>query len=214
MLICLYAFMVIRLDALMITWPHVCMLWCLHVFTSLITHLSKCFDNCMVLCSHVWLLTHSYVLMITCSHAHMPWWSHDPMLKCFDDHMLPYSHALMILYPHAYMIWSLMLTCIDIHMFDIHTRVHTWIMIWIYAWMLKWTCNWMFVRTNALTIVLECWGDGVVRGLCTLMLKCSYACVHTHQYALILICLYTPMLKRLYVQLIITPSRYLYINSH
>ena len=91
------------------------------------------------------LLTFDFALMIKCSHNTF---FKDHMLLCltslmfthFDDRMLPSLYALMstcdlpvchlshligrfdgylLIYSNALM------TCVDVHMFDIHTRVHT-----------------------------------------------------------------------------------------
>ena len=103
-------------------------------------------------------------------------------------------------------------TYIDIHMFHIHTHVHT------LGWRLKWSCNCMFLCSNALTTMLECWGNWAVRGMCVLgcfnahmllcscacilpltclyalMLKCSHTHTHTHTYAWRMMCLWSWML--------------------
>ena len=111
----------------MLSWSHACMFTCF-------------VDN---------LLTFVFALMIKCSHVYLLWWSHALMFTCFDDRVLLRLHALMItcpltympLFSYARMLWWLlaymfkcfdncMLTCIDIHKFNIHTYVHT-----------RWSCN-------------------------------------------------------------------------
>jgi len=142
-LTCLYAFMVISLDALIITWPHAHKLWCLHVLTCLIAHMSKCFDDCMLYVHMLWCV------MFDCWQAQMLCWSRAFILTCFDDPMPPCLHALMIACSYAHLYWYS-------HVWYQHTCEHTWMMVWLYAWRLKWTCSWTFMWTNALTIVLEC----------------------------------------------------------
>ena len=110
-----------------------------------------CFDARMLLCLHALTITYPYtcipprsyiwIWMLWWSYAHMPLCSHiltclpAHMSTCFNDSMLPCSHALMFTYSHAYMLWwfhaymlwwshAPMVTCIDIHTFDIHTHVH------------------------------------------------------------------------------------------
>ena len=129
MLPCLYAPTQICLDALMITCWHALMLSCSHILTCLPTHMSTRFNDRMLPCSHDWFLTcldthmfecsHIHALIITCSYAHMPWWSLAPMLTCFNDAplnicidgcMLSWSHALIFKYlisTHMYTWWCL-----------------------------------------------------------------------------------------------------------
>ena len=137
MFTCFDACMLLCLHALTITFPYACipprsyiwiwMLWwsyahmplCSHILTCLPADMSTCFNDSMLPCSHA--------LIPTCLNAHM--------LTCPNDHMLPCSHALMFTYSYAYMLWwshaymlwwshAPMVTCIDIHMFNIHTHVH------------------------------------------------------------------------------------------
>ena len=129
MLTCLYAPTQICLDALMITCWHALMLSCSHILTCLPTHMSTRFNDRMLPCSHDWFLTcldthmfecsHTHALIITCSYAHMPWWSLAPMLTwfndaplniCIDGCMLSWSHALIFKYlisTHMYTWWCL-----------------------------------------------------------------------------------------------------------
>ena len=129
-----------HLDAHLLDWSHAWML------TSLNAHTLTCFDNHMLAHMPFWsYATMPHVLMITCSHAHIHWYSH-------------------VSYPY---------TC-----------AHTWLMIYLYAWRLKWSCNCTFLCSNALTTMLECWGNWGVKGMCTWVLQCLYAFV--------LMCLYSP----------------------
>ena len=99
------------------------------------------------------MLICSDTFMITCSYVHMLCWSHASMFTCLDNSMLPCLHAFIIAYPlacmpsssNAWTLWWLptpmlkcfndcMLTCVDIHMFEIHTHVHTcgsWNVYWL-----------------------------------------------------------------------------------
>ena len=79
------------------------------------------------------------------------------------------------------------------------------------AWRLKWSCSSTFLCLNALTIVLECWDDREIRGMCTWMLKYSYACtlswsrtcmftcfadnLQSFDFPLMIICSYVYLLK-------------------
>ena len=177
---CLCALMFIRLDILMITCSHARMLLCTHVLTCLACHMCTwkiifshthtwmltCLIDHMLGCSQAWMLTRLHALIITCSQAHMPFWSYATM-----------PHVLMITCSHAHIHWYS-------HVSYPHTCAHTWLMIYHYAWRLKWSCNCTFLCSNALTTMLECWGNWAVRDMCTWVLQCSYAFV--------LMCLYSP----------------------
>ena len=142
--------------------------------------MSVSFDDHMLLCSLALMFICSYVHLLWCSHAsiftrfddRMLWWSHAHlpvcfhahMLWCFDDYMFLCSNAFLIAYSHA-----LIFTClISTHMF---THLDDEMSI---GFRFKWMCSWMFVRSNALTILLECWGHWEIRGMCTWVLKCLY----------------------------------------
>ena len=132
-LLCSHAFMMV--------FSYVYMLWqqmstCLNalmlIFRRLIwldSYMLKCFIDYEHLCSHATMMECFFIYMLWWSHAHLhvcplacmpsrsyawtPWWLPTTILKCFDDCML---------------------TCIDIHMFDIHTHVHTlgwWNVYWL-----------------------------------------------------------------------------------
>ena len=125
----------------MLSWSHACM------FTCFVDNLLTFVFALMIKCSHVYLLWWSHAL--TCFDVHMLLCSHTLIFTHFDDRVLPCLHTLMItcpltcmpLFSYAWMLWWLlaymfkcfddcMLTCTDIHKFDIHTHVHTW-----------WSCN-------------------------------------------------------------------------
>ena len=46
----------------------------------------------------------------------------------------------------------------------------------------------MLLSSNTLTILLECWGDWEIRGMCTWVFKCSYACRLSWSHASIFTC--------------------------
>ena len=143
------------LHTLIIKCPHACVLLCSQVLTCLACHMCKwkiVFSH-----AHSWMLTcliahmlrmptclNAYILlgvltlMITCCQAHMPCWSYATML-----------HVLMITCSYAHIHWYS-------HVSYPYTCAHTWLMICLYSWRLKWSCSYTFVRSNALTIVLEC----------------------------------------------------------
>ena len=173
MVTCMYTPMLICLDTLMITCSYTGMLSCLHVLTCLVSH--KFFHAHMLGCSLAWLLTCLDSHMFECSHVHMLWWSHAPICTC------PYALSLTIACSHSLTLWwsptpmltrfnypmlpcsyPLMITfCLThIHWYSFvwypYTRAHTWMMIYLYAGKLKWLCNWTFMRSIALTIVIEC----------------------------------------------------------
>ena len=192
----------------MITYFYVYMFWYSH------TSIIKCIDNHMLLFLHALTRTCPFAYMRWCSYAWTLLWLDAPMLTCFIDHMYLSSHAMMITFFHVYMLWwshahlhvwlrAHMLGCFDdylllfwnasmtdaymhwySHVWYLHTCSHTWIMKCLLARRLKWSCSRMFVRLNALTIVLECWDDWVIRSMCTLVLKCSYECMRSWSHAL------------------------------
>ena len=139
-LTCVLAFTIICSHMYLLRWSH--------------TFMFTCFDIHMLLCSHALMIisTCLYALMlicldtfmIGCSFVNMLRWSHAFKFIYHDDRVLPHLHTLVITCPltcmpsslYAWTLWCLptpilkcfndrMLTCIDIHMFDIHTHVHT-----------------------------------------------------------------------------------------
>ena len=88
---------------------------------------------CMFTCLVDNLQSFDFPLMIKCSYVYLLKWSLAPMFMFFDDHMpftcMPsFSYDWMLWWLLAHMFKCLidcMLTCVDIHMFDIHTQVHT-----------------------------------------------------------------------------------------
>ena len=107
----LYAFELICLDSLMITYPYVEMLC---MFTCLIDHVLTYVLALTIIFSHVYLLSWSYVSRFTYFDVHMLLYSHaliithTSMFTCFDNHM-----------PHFYMLWREhfhLLICLNAHM--------------------------------------------------------------------------------------------------
>ena len=106
----LYAFKLICLDSLMITYPYIEMLC---MFTCLIDHVLTYVLAFTIIFSHFYLLSWSYVsrftyfdvLMVLSSHALII--THTSMFTCFDNHM-----------PHVYMLWREhfhLLICLNAH---------------------------------------------------------------------------------------------------
>ena len=195
--------------ALTIICSHIYMLYREHVHfpISLNAHMLKqCFD-CMLLCSHA--------LLVTCFYVYIPWWWNASMSTCFDDNMHTFLSAfklicldaLMITYScieihwllHAYMHWYS-------HVCYPHTFAHSWMMKCLLVQRLKWSCRWTFVPLNALTIVLECWGDWEVRSICTWLLKFSYAwmllCEQASSHDHMVICSHALLITHSYLLLL------------
>ena len=133
------------LNAKVIGWEEVCVLVCFNVH--------------MVLCSY------ACIFPLTYSQAHVPCWSYATM-----------PHVLMITCSYAHIHWYSFVSYP-------YACAHTWLMIYLYAWRLKWSCNCTFLCLNALTIVLECWGNWEVRGMYTWVLQCLYAFVLMYLYS-------------------------------
>ena len=101
------------------------------------TSIFKCFDDHMPTCLYALMLIYSDTFMIECSYVNMLCWSHAFNFTC--------PIACMPLSSYAWTLWWLptpilkcfddsMLTCINIHMSDIHTHVHTirwWNVYWL-----------------------------------------------------------------------------------
>ena len=138
--------------------------------------MSTCFDDHMLLFYHA--------LMFTCFYVNVFQWSYAPMSTCFDDHkpiclyvfmlicldalMITHSYIEMLWLLHAHMHWYS-------HVWYPYTCAHSCVMKCLLARRLKWSCRRTFMPLNALTIVLECWGDWEIRSICTWLLKCLYA---------------------------------------
>ena len=147
------------LFALLITCSHVYLIWWSQttIFICFNDHMLQCSHASMIKCFHVYMPWWSYAPMSTCFDDHIltcryafiltvligfndrlfPC-SHAWKLKCLIAHMLGCQHVWMFTHSHALVItWSIapMFTCIDIHMFDIHTYVHT--LVWWYVYMLE-----------------------------------------------------------------------------
>ena len=141
------------------------------------------------------MLAWSHALMLI---AHMLGWSYAPMLTCLEDHMLPFSLALSITCSMLTCFNDPMLTCFDDRILYVHMHwyslvwypyiyTHTWMMICLYPWSLKRSCSWTFVCLNTLRIVLECWGNFVVRGMCTWK-KNAHMLAWSHAHILVYSC--------------------------
>ena len=174
--------------------------FCVHMFWYSHTSLITCFDYRILLCLHALTRTCPVAYMPRCSYAQILLWLDVPMLTCFVDHMYLSSHAMMIECFHVYMLWwshGHLTVCLRFHlpghfndylllfwnasMFDTymhwylhiwypHTYAHTWMIKCQFAQRLKWTCSTMFVHSNALKIMLECWDDREIRGMYTWVL--------------------------------------------
>ena len=150
----------------------------------------------------------------------MPQWRSASIFTCFDDHMPTCLYAfelicldgLMITYSYFEILWWLH---VHLHWYSLvwypRTCAHTLMMKCLLAWRLKWSCSRTFLCLNALTIVLECWDDREIRGMCTWVLKYSYACtlswsrtcmftcfadnLQSFDFPLMIICSYVYLLK-------------------
>ena len=96
--------------------PLAYMPWCSCARTILWLHASMFtwFVYHMLLCS--------YNSMIECFHVYILWWSQAYFPVPLRSHMLGYFNDYLLL---CWNYFVHMLTCIDIHMFDIKTQVHT-----------------------------------------------------------------------------------------
>ena len=141
----------LSLHTLTITCPLGCMPWCSYartllwlyalMFTSFVDHLLLCSLAMMIECFPVYMLWWSHACYLVCLQAHM--------LGHFDDYLLLYWNDLIIACSHA-----LIFTCL------ISTQcAHILMTKCLLGQRLKWSCNRMFVYSNALMIVLDCWGD-------------------------------------------------------
>ena len=92
-------------------------------------NMSTCLNALMLICSDTFMIESYYVNMLC--------WSHAMMIECFHVYVLWWSHAWKLWWlptPVLKCVTNSMLTCIDIHMFDIHTHVHTlgwWNVYWL-----------------------------------------------------------------------------------
>ena len=104
----MYALILIRSDTFKI-----CMLQCSQALLMTCFYVLTYFNDRMLLCLHAFIITCPLTNIPSCSYAWTLWCLPAPMFKCFD-----YSIH----------------TCIDIHMFDIHTHKHTfgwWNVYWL-----------------------------------------------------------------------------------
>ena len=152
----------------MITCFYVHMFWYSH--TSMIT----CYDNHMLLCLHALTRTCPFAYMPWCSYAWTLLWLDAPMLTCFVDHMYLSSHFTMITCFHVYMLWwshTHLLYDFELIHENINSYEHQ---------------SLKHFKIGALKIMLECWDDWVIWGMCTLVLKCSYECTLSWSHALLI----------------------------
>ena len=110
----------------------------------------------------------------------MPTYLYAFELICLDALIITYSYFEILQWSHANMHWYS-------HVWYPHTCAHTWMMKCLLAWRLKWSCSWTFLCSNALTIVLECWDDWEIGGMCAWVLNYSYACMLSWSHA----CMFT-----------------------
>ena len=124
----------------------------------------------MFTCHNDGVLLYLHALMITCPLACMPTCLYAFEIICLDALMITYYYFEMLRWLHAHMHWYS-------HVWYPYTCTHTWMMKCLLARRLKWSCSSKFLCSNVLTIVLECSDGWEIRGMCTWMLKCSYACI-------------------------------------
>ena len=117
------------------------------------------------------------------------------MSTCFANRMPTYLYAIILLW-----LGALMITCSYVQrLWWLHAHLHWYSQVWyphtsadtmivkcLYSWRHKWSCYRMYVHSNSLTIVLECWGDYEIKGMCTWVLKCSYACMFSWSHSCLL----------------------------
>ena len=143
---CLYAFELISLDSLMITYPYLEMLC---TFTSLIDHVLTYVPALTIIFSHVYLLSESYVSRFTYFDVHILLYSHaliithTSMFTCFVDHMLLCSHASMIVCSNVYVLWWSHVhlpVCLQAHMLGLIDDYLPLCWIALYVHMTYWSC--------------------------------------------------------------------------
>ena len=140
MFTCMYAFELICLDSLMITYPYVEMLC---MFTCLIDHVLTYVLALTIIFSHVNLLSWSYVSRFTYFDVHMLLYSNDliithtsmftcfdiicPMCICFDENISTCLFVLMLICLNTFLIarsfdhmllysYALLITCFYVRM--------------------------------------------------------------------------------------------------
>ena len=170
----LYTSELICLDLPMIIYPDIEML-CL--FTCLIDH----------------VLTYLLALMIIFSHVYLLSWSYVSRFTYFDVHLLLHSHALIITHPF-------MLTCFDNHM------PHVYILWWEHFHLLRClnahmpehfliACSYVHMHCWSHASMFTCLDDSMLPCLHTLRITCPLACMPSNSYAWTHWWLPTPMLK-------------------
>ena len=158
----------------MITYPYVEMLC---MFTSLIDH----------------VLTYVLALMIIFSHVYLLSWSYISRFTYFDVHILLYSQALIIttlLCSHVLIIICPMSICFDE---KISTCLCVLILICLNTFLIACSYGHMLCWSHA--PMFTCLNDSMVPCLHTLLITCPLACMPSSSYAWTHWWLPSPMLK-------------------
>ena len=153
---CLYAFNLICLDSLMITYPYVEML-------------------CMFTCLTDHVLTYVLALTIIFSHFYLLSWSNVSRFTYFDVHMVLYSHALIITH-------TSMFTCFDNHMPHVYIlwREHFHLLMCQFAHMPEHfliACSYVHMLCWSHASMFACLDDSMLPCLHTLRITCPLACI-------------------------------------
>ena len=152
----LYTSELICLDLPMIIYPDIEML-CL--FTCLIDHVLTYLLALMIIFSHVYLLSWSYVSSFTYFDVHILLYSyaliitHTSMFTCFDNHM-----------PYVYMLWREhfhLLMCLNAHMPE-HFLI---------------ACSFVHMICWSHSSVFTCIDDSMLPCLPALLITCPLACM-------------------------------------
>ena len=96
------------------------------------------------------------------------------MSTCLNTHMLLCSHFLTFTYFYVHMLWwshTHLLYDFELIHENINSYEHQ---------------SLKHFKIGALKIMLECWDDWVIWGMCTLVLKCSYECTLSWSHALLI----------------------------
>ena len=138
------------------------------LYASMLICLDTFMDVPMLTCFVDHMYLNSHAMMIECFHVYMLWWSHGHLTVCLRFHLPGHFNDYLLLFWNAsmfdtYMHWYL-------HIWYPHTYAHTWMIKCQLAQRLKWMCSTMFVHSNVLKIMLECWDDQEIRGMYTWVL--------------------------------------------
>ena len=158
----LYAFELICLDSLMITYPYVEML-------------------CMVTCLIYHVLTYELALTIIFSHFYLLSWSYVSRFTYFDVHMLLYSPALIITH-------SSMFTCFDNHMPYVYLLwlEHFHLLMCLNALVPEHfliACSYVRMLCWSHASMFTCLEDSMLPCLHTLLITCPLAFMPSNSYA-------------------------------